>query len=91
MLTLITSGTSVIGFLATIIFSLWALVDCIKSDEHEVRNLPKVSWAIIIIFTWLLGAILWVTLGRPRKINPHKRNTRRFKGPDDDPDFLNKI
>jgi len=43
---------------------IFALIDIIRRDEHEVRHLPKMMWLIIVILLPLIGTVLWFTLGR---------------------------
>jgi hypothetical protein len=46
-------------------FWLWALVDVIRTPDGTQRNLPKVAWVFIVFLFSFLGALAWVTLGRP--------------------------
>ena len=62
----------VVGFLL-LAFWIWALVDCISSDQAMVRNLPKFGWLVIVILLFDIGAVLWLLLGRP--LNKHWRPT----------------
>ncbi len=83
---------------------IWALVECIQSEESQVRYLPKVAWILVILFGLLVGALAWFFLGRPRTTRPLLRNLGvprngrpaapadgRRPAPDDDPEFLRKI
>jgi hypothetical protein len=85
-------------FLVTLIFWLWAVFDCITSDNERIRNLPKIVWVIIVIAFLEFGALAWVLLGRPQGTRPWAGPSGRARptglgpvGPDDDPDFLRKI
>ena len=40
-----------------IIFWLWMLVDCLKRKFED-----KMVWVFVLVFTWLLGAILYYFL-----------------------------
>lgn len=42
--------------------TVWALVDLIR--RPSVRQLPKIAWAIIIIFVNFFGAIGYLAFGR---------------------------
>jgi len=84
-------GPGLFGFL---VFALWvyALLDAIATDESLVRNLPKLLWIVLILFVPLVGPIAWLMLGRPlyagwRPGDTTSRPTRRYRGPEDDPDF----
>jgi hypothetical protein len=53
------------ALLAVMIF---ALVDIITSDNWRIRYLPKVAWALLVIFLPLIGSILWFVLGKERQV-----------------------
>ena len=44
---------------------IWALVDCLL---HEPAGIAKLIWIILIVFTHVIGAILYLLLRRPRRI-----------------------
>lgn len=44
---------------------LWALIDCLQS---EFDNNNKLVWVIVIILIPLLGAILYLAIGRNQKV-----------------------
>jgi hypothetical protein len=53
-----------------LVFWLWALYDVITAEPTQVRNLPKVLWIAVVILLapfFVLGAFLWVFLGRPAR------------------------
>ena len=41
-----------------------ALVDIITRDNAQVKHLPKMAWAFIVILLPLIGSALWFALGR---------------------------
>jgi hypothetical protein len=49
-----------------IVFPIWAIIDCINSDERQKS--AKIWWVILIVFTWWLGALIyWIaTFGKKR-------------------------
>jgi hypothetical protein len=55
------------GFLFFVFFVIWvwAMIDIIVSDSTRVRNLPKIVWLILVLFTAEIGVLAWVFLGRP--------------------------
>lgn len=76
--------------------SIYALIDAITTPKSQVRGMPKMVWVILIILTWIGGAVLWFFLGRPRSGSSGWRpgggsEIGRPQGPDDDPDFLAKL
>ena len=69
--------------------AIYALVDCIQTDEAKVRGLPKLVWIILIVLITFVGPIAWLIAGKERSLPGRDRRQRRGPlGPDDDPDFL---
>jgi hypothetical protein len=87
-------------FFAGLILCVLALIDCLSTDEGDIRNLGKVYWVLIILFFPTIGSIAWFAAGRP--VRPARRGQiwqqgsgfpeyqrpRGPRGPDDDPEFL---
>jgi|GEM_PF-281575 len=42
--------------------AIWALVDLVRRDN--VRYLPKVAWAVIVLFVNIVGPIVYLAFGR---------------------------
>jgi len=75
--------------LATLGLLLYALIDCIGTDDSRVKGLPKVVWILIIVLVGIVGPVAWIIAGRERDWQPPQRPAgRRPLAPDDDPDFL---
>ncbi len=85
---------------------LFCLIDCVQSDEHRVRNLPKWAWIVLIILIPIVGCIIWLFAGRPTRASAgggvawptktagfpeYERPRQRPKSPDDDPEFLRSL
>jgi hypothetical protein len=82
---------------------VFCLIDCIQTPDHEVRNLPKLAWILLILVLPLIGGIAWLVAGRPQQQGgnrqvpwpstrtagfPEYERPRRAVAPDDDPEFL---
>jgi len=85
--------TRIIPILIVLGVTIYALIDCARTPQEEVRNLPKWAWLLLIIFFETIGGIAWLIAGRPKIIGsgtgiPKKP---RIIPPDDDPDFLRSI
>jgi hypothetical protein len=94
----------VLMILIPLALTIYAVVDCIQTDDAEVRNLPKFVWILLILFFWVVGPIAWLVAGRPRG-HRHGRTQwpstatpgfpeyerPRPVAPDDDPDFLSSL
>jgi hypothetical protein len=58
-------GVGAIAILGTI-FWLWMIIDCATHEPSGTNN--QIVWLLIIIFTHLLGAILYYFIRRPERI-----------------------
>jgi hypothetical protein len=55
-----------VGGLATWI---WALVDVIRvSDDARFRAGNKLIWVVVIAMTQLIGAVIYLAVGRPARV-----------------------
>jgi hypothetical protein len=88
-------------FLADLALLVVALIDCLSTDEYEIRALPKIMWVFIILLFSPVGPIVWFVAGRPdRSKQPRSEGWQPSAGlaeparpgkqvaPDDDPEFL---
>ena len=62
-----------------VVFWLWTLIDVLK---YEFSGQNKVIWVLSILFLNLLGAILYVIIGRSQRINVPVKST--YKAPKQD-------
>ncbi|HWL90364.1 MAG TPA: PLD nuclease N-terminal domain-containing protein [Actinomycetota bacterium] len=52
--------------LAAFIFWVWALVDVVKvPDDSMFRTGNKLIWVLVIVLTGVVGAIIYLVVGRP--------------------------
>ena len=56
--------------LAAIGFWGYCLIDFTRTDELEMRLFSKPVWVILLVFTSLLGSLLWFFAGRPQRPSP---------------------
>ena len=77
---------------AVLIFgvTIYALIDCARADDSEVKTLPRWGWLLLIIIASPIGTIAYLIAGR-NKPKGRKAPKRRILPPDDDPDFLGKL
>ena len=73
-------------------FWIWAILDVISTDSAMARNLPKMTWLIIVIVLPDVGAIAWLLLGRPERASWRPGSTdyaapRRPVGLEDSPRY----
>ena len=86
-------------WLLTIAVTVYAVVDCIQTDDAQVRGLPKLVWLLLILLFPIVGAIAWFIAGRPQRGTAGRGPAGRGpshrppppRGPDDDPDFLRRL
>ncbi|MFH8468714.1 PLD nuclease N-terminal domain-containing protein [Streptomyces sp. NPDC017991] len=82
----------VLMILVPLALSIYAFIDCITTDEKDVRYIPKPLWAILVLLFPLVGSISWLIVGRVR--TPRDASASRRGGwvaPDDNPDFLKSL
>lgn len=90
----------VLLFLAILILvaTAVALIDCLSVERAEIRRLPRLLWAVIIVLLPILGPAAWYSWGRARRWPPptHDHSATGHpsfggtggRAPDDDPEFL---
>jgi phospholipase D-like protein len=59
-------GIFVLFFVANIVMVIWALVDAIRvPDDSMYKAGNKLIWVLVIVLTGLIGAIIYLVVGRP--------------------------
>ncbi|MDX3851137.1 PLD nuclease N-terminal domain-containing protein [Streptomyces sp. AK02-01A] len=82
----------VLMILVPLALSIYAFIDCITTDEKDIRYLPKPVWAILVLLFPLVGSISWLIVGRDRTAGRAAAGRRGgWVAPDDNPDFLNSL
>lgn len=76
---------------AVLVIFVYGLVDVIRTDGRLTRGISKPAWIVVMIVLPVLGAILWLLIGRPRESAPVRQAQRQPTSPDDDPDFLRNL
>lgn len=76
----------VLMYVLPIALAIYAIADISRTDETQIKHLPKWGWILLSILVLPIGAIAWLIAGKTRYRRPPKGNGP--KGPDDDPDFL---
>ena len=79
----------VVLLLVSVGVTIYALVDCWRSTDDEVRGLPRPAWVLLIILVGPLGvppfgALGYLLFGRASSTP----RGARVVAPDDDPEFL---
>ncbi len=76
----------VLMYVLPIALAIYAIADISRTDESNIKLMPKWAWFLIVILVTIVGPIAWLIAGKNRFRRPPKRQGP--KGPDDDPDFL---
>lgn len=85
---IIGAGAALIGII------IYALIDCARTSPTQVRSLPKPAWLAIILLFPVIGALLWLFVGRPRTSGRGLSSSKgapgaqASKAPDDDEEYL---
>lgn len=92
--------------LLVLALDIFCLIDVITTEEARVRNMPKVVWALLILFFPLIGSVAWLVAGRPQNAragrSPYERPAAEFPeydrpgraaglSPESDAEFLRKV
>ena len=82
------------GAFGVVLFFVWvyAIFDIIATESVLVRNLPKTTWLLLVIFVPGVGAIAWLGLGRPLNAGWYPGDTtvrqrRTYVAPEDRDDW----
>lgn len=76
---------------------IYALIESLMTPRHQVRAMPKGVWIVLIILVPLVGALLWLFLGRRRGSASAGGSAggparpARPQSPDDDAAFLRQL
>ncbi|WP_431775447.1 PLD nuclease N-terminal domain-containing protein [Streptomyces cucumeris] len=85
----------VLMILVPLALSIYAFIDCITTDEQDIRYLPKPIWAILVLLFPVVGSVSWLIAGRKRAVAGGVRGGARGGGgwvaPDDNPEFLKSL
>jgi hypothetical protein len=76
----------VLLYVLPIALAIYAIADISRTDESNIKLMPKWAWFLIAILVTIVGPISWLIAGKNRYRRPPKGQGP--KGPDDDPDFL---
>lgn len=79
--------------------TLYTLLDAVRTPTHEARTLPKWLWVLVTLFFPVIGPVLWLLLGRPKRERgtrgsisrpgtARRGNTPSMASPDDDEAYL---
>jgi len=74
----------IIGVVIGVAFTLYALVDAAMTHQSKARGVSKPVWIVIVAVLPVIGAALWIFLGKDRGQSPAPQPVRP---PDDDPSF----
>lgn len=88
----------VLMILVPLALSIYAFIDCITTEEKDVKHIPKPLWAILILLFPLVGSVSWLIVGRDRASasgriggGPSRRSAGGWVAPDDNPEFLKSL
>jgi H+/Cl- antiporter ClcA len=81
----------VILVLAVIGVTIYAAIDCLRSEDVEIRGLPKPLWLLVVVALPPFGGLLWILLGRQPAPGSGGSGRSQTVAPDDDPDFLRSL
>lgn len=74
---------------ATVVLTVYALVDAALFDRNRIRGLPRFAWILVVLFVPIIGPLLWIVVGRGRRGSVARQP--RTIAPDDDLEFLGRL
>ena len=77
--------------IAAIGITIYAVIDCLRSEPGRLRGLPRFAWLLIIVLLAPIGGLLWLVFGREPSRGGGPGGGPRVVAPDDDPDFLRSL
>ena len=86
----------VLLILVPLALSIYAFIDCITTDEQDVRYIQKPIWAILVLLFPVVGSVSWLIAGRRRPTTAGRAwggaagsgGGSDWVAPDDNPEFL---
>lgn len=75
----------IIGAVIAVAFTLYSLVDAAMTDHSRARGVSKPVWIVIIVLLPVVGAVLWLMIGKGSPATGPA--SRTHVAPDDDPRF----
>ncbi|MGO2141529.1 MAG: PLD nuclease N-terminal domain-containing protein [Leucobacter sp.] len=75
----------IIGAVIAVAFTLYSLVDAAMTDHSRARGVSKPVWIVIIVLLPVIGAVLWLMIGKGSPTSGPGAQQRL--APDDDPRF----
>ncbi|RZB17872.1 PLDc_N domain-containing protein [Streptomyces sp. F001] len=89
----------ILMFVVPLALSVYAFIDCISTDEKDIRHMPKPLWAILVLLFPLVGSISWLIAGKKRHPAGPGRpggwaaggRRQQWVAPDDNPEFLKSL
>lgn len=76
----------VYALVAWVVLTVFTTVFAASAKRGELRALSKTVWILVILLVPVVGAILYLTIGRP--VGPTPTTSL---APDDDPEFLRRL
>lgn len=75
----------IIGIVIAVAFTLYSLVDAAMTDQSRARGVSKPVWIVLIVVLPVIGAALWMFIGKGSAATAEAARTA--VAPDDDPRF----
>ena len=70
----------VLMYVLPIALAIYAIADISRTDESNIKLMPKWAWFLIVILVTIVGPIAWLIAGKNRFRRPPKRQGP--KGPE---------
>lgn len=81
--------------IASIALTIYALADCVQTEDSRVRGIPKWAWILLVVLLPWVGPITWLLAGKDRIGGAAPRGGQGRRpgplAPDEDPEFLRRL
>src|SRR5699024_11582052 len=75
----------------SIALSIFALSDCVQTEDEKIRGLPKWASIVLIVLIPWVGPITWLFVGKERNLGGDPPRRQGPLATDEDPDFLRRL
>ena len=73
--------SAVIIAVLSVALTVFALADCVQTEDEKIKGLPKWAWIVLIVLLPWVGPITWLFVGKERT-GPAPKRAAAAQGPD---------
>lgn len=60
-------------------FAVWlyALIDVIRTPDHQYQAGTQLVWVLVVLFANIIGALIYLAIGRPRQRTQNRQMSQQ--------------